>query len=190
MTDQSSGGLPIRIVGGAVYGALAFVASFVAVVALFLKRVNENAQVRLEDLTSGDHVVELAGWIFYNAHTVDVTGTASRAGVGAAAPSYNFVAEPYVADPTTFQAIPAVVLFVAGYLVARRTGFDLDLVSGALAGASVAIGYGALAYAGTTVFAVTTAGVTFAPAMPDALLVAGLAYPAVAGGAAGALRGL
>lgn len=193
MAEESQGGLPIRIIGGAVYGVIAYAVSFGVVVALFLKRVRDRgveAPQILEQLGGEQHFAQFLGWIFYNAHTVDVTGTAARGTLTVETAAINFISEPYVSDTTIFHAIPAVFLFVAGYVVAMRTQHRLNVVTGALAGASVTIGYGALAYAGATAFTVSEMGVTYAPAMPDALFVAGIAYPAIAGGAAGALRGL
>jgi uncharacterized membrane protein YagU involved in acid resistance len=193
MSEESQGGLPIRIIGGAIYGSIAYVVSFGAVVALFLQRARERGvepPKLVRQLDAEEQFVQLLGWIFYNAHTVDVAASATAGTLAVETEAINFVSEPYVSDTTIFHAIPAALLFVAGYVVAMRTPHRLNFVTGALAGASVTIGYGALAYAGATAFEVSTRGVTYAPAMPDALFVAGIAYPAIAGGAAGALRGL
>ena len=192
MSEQSSGGFPVRIIGGAIYGAIAFAGSFLAVVALYLQRARESGAdlpQALEKMEGEEHLPDLAGWIFYNAHTVDVAITVSRFG-GSETQTLNLVGEPWISDTTIFHAIPAGFLFVAGFIVAMRTPHRIDLVSGALAGASVTIGYGALAYFGTTFFSASEMGMAVAPAMPDSLYIVALAYPVVAGGAAGALRGL
>jgi len=192
MSEQSQGGFPVRIIGGAIYGAIAYAVSFVAVVALYFQRVRDSGADLpdiIEQLEGQEHFVDLLGWIFYNAHTVDIAVTAEGFG-GSTSTTLTLVGEPYVSDTTIFHAIPAVALFAAGYVVAMRTPHRLDLVSGAIAGASVTIGYGALAYFGTSLFSATEQGLTVEPAMPAALYVVALAYPAVAGGLGGALKGL
>ena len=123
-----------------------------------------------------------AGFIFYNAHNVAVTAT-----VFGQTQSANYLARGsgFTIPVVVYYLVPALLLVLAGYLVASIVDVGSDLVAGVLAGVSITVGYLVLAIAGTFLFAV-------GPISPDLVMgafVAGLVYPVVFGGIGGALAG-
>lgn len=116
-----------------------------------------------------------SGWLLYNAHFVDI---AVEVGIGRS--RWNFI--DFVDQSSTdilYIVIPGVLL-VAGVALARAVGAR-DAPSGALAGASVIVGYLPLAIIGTFVF--TANG--NAPVLLQATLLAGIVYPVVVGAVGG-----
>lgn len=145
--------------------------------------------------------MEFAGWIFYNAHFVDVVQSSQAKDTGGAGElgieqSSNLLSESATQIPELFYyLVPVAVFTMAGYLLARR--LEPETTGGAvLAGGSVALGYAPLALVGafgfTTSTSVTLAGVEFsvsmAPNLVMAVVVAGLALP-ILFGAIGAILG-
>lgn len=145
--------------------------------------------------------MEFVGWIFYNAHFVDVvqssrardTGNAGELGIEQ---SSNLLSESATQIPElVYYLVPVAVITMAGYLLARR--LEPETTGGAvLAGGSVTLGYAPLSLLGAFVFAtsasVSLAGVEFsvsmAPNLMMAIVVAGLVLP-IFFGAIGAILG-
>ncbi|WP_336037374.1 hypothetical protein [Halobacterium yunchengense] len=172
----------VRLIGGSVYGLIAWAVGFVGVAALFVDRAPDGAlEFPQED---AQFLLDFFAWVFYSAHTVtmEVSG-------GGQSESWPLFEQFLIQDTLTFNAIPAVLLFVAGYVVAMRVPRTLTAVEGAVAGASVAIGYAVLTFVGVSYFAQTTAGVTYGPPMVDSMLYMGVGYPVVFGGLGGFLQG-
>ena len=122
---------------------------------------------------------KVVGWVFYNAHFVD---TAAGGGAGSAVGGDGgFTALLYV--------VPPLVLLAAGLAVGRAAG-NGDAATGALAGASVLLGYLPLSVLGTFLFEATLAGTTVGPSLLPAILLAGVLYPAAFGAAGAGLAAL
>lgn len=122
------------------------------------------------------------GWLFYNAHFVDTRieamGTQSE----------NFIAASDGGTIALLYLVPVVLLLAAGVLLARTSDAD-EPADGAVAGASVAVGYFPLALAGAFLFSYDG---SIAPTIVTAVLLAGLVYPlalGAVGGAAGSALG-
>jgi hypothetical protein len=182
------------VIEGAVYGAVTYVLNFAVVFALFFYEMDERG-ANLQD--SPTELYELAGWVFYGGHRVEMTSPF-------ASESFNYLEQLYSGSVSTtvpklaFYVIPALGLLLAGRAVASRAtsrrATDADKVK---AGATVAIGYAALAVAGAaTVFSVDVSGFAFAlqqasgsikPEMQSTVIFMGIAYPIVAGGLGGYL---
>ena len=191
-TEQSTreeprrGGLPTPVVG-LFGGALAFCLSFVGVAGLLFYESAANAEVLAA--TPNDLLLRV-GWLTYNAHQVPVAvaveGGASENLLRAA---YGSVTGPTTVPEVTYYLLPAVVLFLAGYVVGRgpapgRPG------RGAVRGASLGVGYGLLASVGAaSVFRYTTVDTPIGPPLGTTVLVMGVVYPVVAGGLGGAVGG-
>lgn len=123
----------------------------------------------------GDWV--FAGWLFYNAHFVDIS---VPSGFGRS--RWNFI--DFVAQSSTdilYIVIPGILL-VAGVALARIAGAT-NAGDGAVAGAMVTIGYLPLAVIGVFVFQSNDA----APVLLQAVLLAGIVYPVVVGAVAGGI---
>lgn len=173
----------VRIIGGSIYGIIAWGVGFVAVAGLFLDRVQTDALNFQEE--GFDMFVDFLAWVFYGSHTVDTQISAAGR-----SQTMNVFQEFVIRDTTLFHAVPAVLLFVSGYIVATRVPRDLDAVEGAVAGASVAVGYAVVTFVGVSYFSHTTGGVTYGPPMVNSMLFMGVGYPVLFGGAGGLLKGM
>ncbi|WP_231554255.1 hypothetical protein [Halobellus rufus] len=90
------------------------------------------------------------------------------------------------AFPSALFVVPPLVLVIAGALVAVA-GRSESPLSGAVAGASVALGYLPLAVAGAFAFSISVGDSSAGPTLVTAILLAGLVYPLAFGGVGGAL---
>ncbi|WP_121820082.1 hypothetical protein [Halostella salina] len=169
-----------RPVGGLIYGVIGFVAAFVVTVVYFFYRIDEITGGTVDSVLPDDPVA--LGWPFYNAHKVDITTS-----VGST--SINYLEEIPQLDPLVFNAIPAVILFLAGFAVARRVQEPLSDEANAVAGASVAVGYVPVLAAGTVAFTVEEAGVSIGPELGLSLVLWGLLFSAGFGAIGGYLGG-
>ena len=173
----------VRPIGGSVYGVITWAIGFVAVGALFADRAPDNA-LNFPQQEAG-FVADFFAWVFYSAHTV--TMQVSGGGQSEAWPLFE---QFLIQDTLVFNAIPAALLFVAGYVVAMRVPRTLSSVEGVIAGASVAIGYGVVTFVGVSFFAHTVSGATYGPPMTAAMLYMGVGYPVAFGGLGGLLQGM
>lgn len=181
----------LRPLGGLIYGVIAFVVVAVGTNLLFFQRLSQRSvEPPLPFDTSSlqpQELVSLLGWVVYNAHTIAIEPASARA---SSEISINFVRPVYVGDTLLFHVLPAVVLVLAGAVVTRRArGVSGTSPAGAVAGASVTVGYLAAVVAGTFVFGQTVAGASWEVPLVQSALVAGLAYPVVAGALGGFLGG-
>jgi hypothetical protein len=85
-----------------------------------------------------------------------------------------------------YHLISVVVLFVGGYAIVRSADAR-ELKDGAIAGATVALGAVVLAPVGTFVFSFSSGGVTTSPTLVEGVLLAGVVFPGLLGGAGGAV---
>jgi len=182
----------LRPLGGLVYGVIAYVVGFVVTVALFAWAVAQKGGVTLGDVTAGgtiegsvESVLAVLGWLFFSVHGVTIRR--QRGGESVVVDVFGVLR---IDQPVLFRLVPAVLLFLAGFVVAHRVSGALSLPASALAGASVVVGYGLLVALGTVAFAVEFGGVRYQPVQSTAILLAGLAYPLACGGAGGLVRGL
>ena len=177
----------IRVVGGLIYGAIAFLVAFVATIGFFIFRLSEINETGFQlARLFPEEQIEALGWVFYNAHTVDITVSTAN---GAMGETINYLEAIPQLNTTVFYAIPAVLLFLAGYVVASRVRDSLSGGTAIAAGASVAIGYVPLFVAGTFVLKIESFGATAGPQLGAPLLVAGTLFAVVCGGVGGLLGG-
>jgi hypothetical protein len=123
---------------------------------------------------------QAVGWLFYNAHFVAVTYPT----LGGGRVSMNLIADGNA--PTLLYLLPPVVLVAVGFVLARSAGAR-DLDSGAIAGASLVLGYVVFAVLGLVAFRYSAAGSTMHPEYSVGVLLAGVFHPVVFGGIGGAL---
>lgn len=139
----------------------------------------------------------LVAWLYHDLHAVDLGGTVSAEGGGQSA-SYDVVVE-YGPDAFLY-AVPPLALAVGGFLVARYLGYCVE-GRAAKAGASVALGYAALAGASALLLAWEASATTqeggqavtyafeYGPDPVSAVLFAGLLYPVAFGAVGGYVAG-
>lgn len=174
----------LRPVGGLIYGVIAFVVSFVATTAYFFYRLDDITDGNIDRVLPGEP--EALGWGFYNVHRTDITASAG----GETIESINYFDLVDQLDPAVFYVVVAVVLLLAGYVVASRVPDTLSEQEAVLAGASLAVGYLPLLAAGTFLFEAEEAGVTAGPELGVTLVLWGLLYTVVCGGLGGYLSRL
>lgn len=129
----------------------------------------------LNELGGGGATWKLVGWLFFNAHFVDVVFDAPVLGVRA----LDLIAQ-YGGPSTYLYAVPPAFLLAAGLLVGYRTGSE-GLGDAAVTGFLLVPGYLLLSVAGALLFAVGGGDATAAPDLVTAALLAGLVYPALFG---------
>jgi hypothetical protein len=172
-------------------GAIAGFASFVVgyTVTLVVVAVGES-----DELT--EYLPQGAGWIYYNAQFASLEVTEQLAGqsgtrVGSylTGTSMSGRAVGSVDVPTVlYHLIPVVVLVGAGFVLARYVEAR-DSQTGAIAGATLAVGTVLPALLGTFLFSfeLTSFGFTFTacPVLIESVIFVGLLYPAVFGAIGG-----
>lgn len=171
-------------VESAVAGLAAWLLSYVFTYLIVSTEIESSPLNRLVEFFEGESATyELVGWVFYNAHLVDVSYT----GLGPLAPPGNFVG----GDGFTplLYVVPPALLIVAGVAIGRYTGVT-EPNAGALAGALITPGYLVLSIVGTFLFTVEVGGASGAPDLVPAVLVAGVIYPVVFGAVGGVIAAL
>ena len=181
-SDRTSG-----IVGGAAAGAVAYLLGYLVV------HVTQGDRIEAElsginffaDLFGGDPIStwQAAGWMFYNAHFVDVDAPSLIGG----AQSANLLSQGE--GGSMLFVLPPLLLVVAGLVVGRIAGAS-EPVDGARAGAFVLAGYLPLAVIGAFLFRYAVGDGTVAPDLVTAALLAGAVYPAVFGAIGGTVSSL
>ena len=168
----------IPVSAGAVAGVVAWLVGYLLTYVVTIGRIEESfAAQGLQLLTDEAAEWRLVGWLFYNAHWVDVRiprGPFTPANVNVLA-----------ADDGTLSAlylVPPALLVAAGVLVTwhRRT----ELRGGAdavLSGVTVLAGYLPLTIAGVVATTVTVGGETIRPDLVTATFLAGVVYPTLFG---------
>jgi len=169
---------------GAAAGAAAYALGYL------VTYVWQSASVR-ESLRGLNFVVELfggdpipawkaVGWLFYNAHFAAFTNPTIAGGRA----STNLIASGDA--PALLYAVPVLLLVGAGAAVARLDD-PPEPDDGALAGATVAVGYLLLALVGVVAFRATRGDATIAVDPVTGVLLAGVVYPLLFGAVGGVL---
>ncbi|WMT09944.1 hypothetical protein NP511_10010 [Natrinema thermotolerans] len=187
----------IRPIGGIIYGILSFITVFIITTGYFTYRIFDAAETE-PDLEEVFPVPEFVGYPFYNAHRVN-TPIEFNAGGGfgsqTVADGYFDLFNQLTAvgapefNPLVFNAIPAAILFLTGYVIAGRAGSSLSAESSAAAGASVAVGYLPLFVLGTFVLSVEDPEIVAGPELGLGLLFFGALFTVGFGGLGGYVRG-
>lgn len=173
-----------NLLGGALVGAGAYLAGYVLTY-LFVIVDGVESQGEIETWKA-------VGWVFYNAHNVDVAFVGS-AGDASVTESFTLFEEgagnlASTVPQIVYFVVPVVVLAAAGYVAYQRADTDgLEAAQAAAVGATVLVGYLALVVLGRFLFEATGsflgADLAIAPELGTAVILAGIAYPLVLGGA-------
>ena len=179
-STSNTDSLPFAV--GAGFGAAGWILGYVVAYLLVATDIESSPLNRLIEFFGGDSATyELVGWVFYNAHLVDISYT----GVGVFTPPRSFIGGE---DGFTvlLYLIPPALLVIAGLAVGRYQG-AAEPTQGAIAGALVTPGYLVLSIVGAFLFTVSVGDASGAPDLIPAVLVAGLVYPTVFGALGGVL---
>ena len=171
---------PRSIATGSLIGTLPWLAGYAITYLLVAPNLRDSPLNRIiETLDGAPATHELVGWVFYNAHFVDVVldipilGSQTTAYIGG---DNGFT--------TALYLVPVVLLVVAGALGARQQAAT-DPASGGLAGLTLLPGYLLLTVVGGLLFEITVGGATGGPDLTAAIILAGVIYPAACAGIGG-----
>lgn len=173
--QQQRGQTSVPLQQGALYGAGAFVAGYVVTYLLMMIEVSTDTV---------DSTFEFAGWLFFNAQFVRIEGN----GPGTFDVLAILAAADEIGLPSLlFTAVVALVVFAAGYLLARSFHYpDMTADEGTVYGASIVVGYLPLAFLGALLFEASESGVPGGtPDIFAAVLLAGIVFPAIVGALGG-----
>jgi hypothetical protein len=170
-----------RLLPGALSGAGAYLLGYLLVYVVAAGRVGDSITGQVLEAT-GEGTWKAVGWLFYNAHFVDTVGTFSGFGIEVTR-SVNLVGDGF--SPVLFL-LPPGLLLAAGVAATRAAGIPDDAGDAAAAGGAVVLGYLPPAVLGAVVVGVSGDAGSLGPALPSAVLLAGVVYP-VAFGALGGL---
>ncbi|MGQ3328222.1 transporter [Halorubrum sp. FL23] len=177
------------IVGGAAAGAVAYVLGYLVVYVTQGDQIEEGLSGInfFADLFGGGPIStwQATGWMFYNAHFVDISVPSLIGG----AQSANLISQAEGGSLALLFVVPPLLLVVAGVVAGRAAGAS-DPADGAKAGAFVLAGYLPLAVIGAFLFRYAVGDGTVAPDLVTAVLLAGAVYPAVFGAIGGAAASL
>lgn len=181
MDDLSVTELPWGI--GGIVGAVAWILTYLTSYALVVTELEVLADAMPGDL-AGEMPggADLAGWVFYNAHSVDVVLSDIPV---AGDHSMTFVGGTTGVTPL-MMVVPPAVLTAAGITMAKLHGIE-DPKRGALWGLTIVPAYLALTAVGTVVFTTTVVDVSAGPPLVESLLIAGILYPTLFGTAGAAV---
>lgn len=177
-TDENSR----PFVESAVGGVAAWLFGYVFTYLLVATDIESSPLNQLVELFEGDSATyELVGWVFYNAHLVEI----SYSGISLFSPPRNFVGGE---DGFTvvLYLVPPALLLIGGLAMGRYSGVT-EPNEGAIAGALVTPGYLILSVVGVFLFEVSVGGASGAPDLIPAVAVAGLVYPVVFGALGGVI---
>ena len=167
-------------------GLLAWIGGYLSTYLVVAPNVRDSGLNRLIEALDGEPATyELVGWVFYNAHLVDVViedipliGTQSTSYIGG---EDGFTVLLYL--------VPVALLFAVGLAAARYWQVDTP-TEGASLGALLMPGYLLATVAGVLVVEVSVGSATGGPDLLAAVVLAGIVYPLVCGGLGGAVGGL
>ncbi len=169
-------------VESAAAGVVAWLVGYLFTYLLVATDIETSPLNRLVELFEGDSATyELVGWVFYNAHLVDI----SYEGVSIFTPPRSFIGGE---DGFTvlLYLVPPALLLIVGLAIGRYRGVT-EPNDGAITGALVTPGYLILSVVGVFLFTVSVGGASGAPDLIPAIAVAGLVYPVVFGALGGVL---
>lgn len=171
------------VVLGAVSGLAAWLLGYALTFLVAGADVQDSVAQRFIEAVEGEPATyEIVGWVFYNAHFVDTVFT----GV----PAIGGFTTNAIGGEDGFSALlylfPIGLLLAAGLAVGQYRNVD-STTEGLLAGLTVVPGYLVLVIAGVFLFEVSIAGATARPELAEAIVLAGIVYPAIFGGAGGVL---
>ncbi len=171
------------VVMGGLLGILAWLAGYAATHLFTYRDVQDTAVHQAHEFLEGEVPTgELVGWAFYNAHFVSVE-IRNLPLVGRM--SIDLIGADGGLSPVLY-GVPLVSLFLAGVVAVAVRGVN-DPVIGTATGAAILPGYLLCCLAGVWLFSLSVGDVRGGPQLLPAIVVAGIAYPIVAGGIGGAV---
>ena len=177
---------PIPIGLGAIVGAGAWVAGYLLSYLFASGEVRDNVGLQVFQFTLEVDEPTFAGWVFYNAHSVDIAFPGGPGGTT----GQNFIAVA-TGPLEVLYLLPPLLLVAAGGLVTWRRREHLQTATDAfVSGTTVVVGYLPLSALAVVVFTAEVGGETIRPDPVTAFVFAGVVYPVVLGAIGGLLVAL
>lgn len=167
---------------GGVTGLAAWVIGYVFTYVIAAPDLQDTLGRVIEAIQGEPATYNMVGWVFYNAHFVQTVTT----GIPFLSPSSTSFIGGENGFPPLLYVLPVALLLAAGIAMARLHGAS-DFGDGVIAGLLVVPGYLVASIAGALLLGIDIGDVTIAPDLMTAIVLAGIAYPVVLGGAGGAL---
>lgn len=178
------GRLPLVV--GAVAGIVAWLVGYALTFLAVGSEIQDSAAQRFVEAVQGEPATyEMVGWVFYNAHLVDTVYTDVPA-IGELTTSAIGGEEGF---SVLLYLIPVGLLLAAGLAVSRMQGVE-SAENGVLVGVTIVPGYLLLSIVGLFLFEVSVGAATGGPGRIEAVVLAGIVYPAAFAGAGGVLAAL
>lgn len=159
---------------GWVVGVLAWTFSYAVTFFLYRSEIEGTIVSQAVDTS------QIVGLLFFNAHTVPAELVHPYD-----LSTHNFLAAG-AASPILY-VLPPIVLTLAGLFIAFRVESTRQFGRNIQAGSTIVVGYAVCSLLGVIVFTATSGDTQFRPALPGALLLAGILYPLVFGALGGAI---
>lgn len=174
---------------GVLLGAVAYVVGYI-VTYLFVALSSDDRSLGILSALTDISQFDLTGWMFYNAHFVDVTAS-TRAGGRSQSESTNMLSEATdlaVPEPIWYL-VPIVLLILSGFVVALTISRTDQTTKAVSAGATIFAGYFPLSVLGLFLFGTSMdfstfgqrATVTIGPNKVLGIALAGFAFPVICG---------
>ncbi|TQQ82880.1 hypothetical protein EGH24_05420 [Halonotius terrestris] len=171
---------PRSIATGSLVGTLSWLVGYAITYLLIAPNLRESPLNRIiETLDGAPATHELVGWVFFNAHFVDIVlnipilGSQTTGYIGG---DNGFT--------TALYLVPMLSLLVGGALVARQQDATAP-VSGGVAGLTLLPGYLVVTILGGLLVEISVSGATGGPDLTAAVILAGILYPTVFAGIGG-----
>jgi len=166
-------------------GLAAWLGGYLATYLVVAPNSRDSGLNRLIEALDGEPATyELVGWVFYNAHLVET--------VVEDVPLIGTRSTSYIGGDDGFSVllylIPVALLFAVGLALARYWRAETP-TEGAKIGALVTPGYLLASVGGVLLVEISVGGATGGPDLLAAVVLAGIGYPLVCGGAGGAVGG-
>lgn len=174
----------------ATYGAITAIIGYVITFIVKYSASRQYVATIPDSIPSAPTAWQVVGWIYLRMHTVETRATVSGSEQSPPTIPINITASGSILWESWLLLIPPLLLVIAGYALARDQNAT-NATQGPRKGATLVVGYLPIMALGAffTQWDIPL-GVRFGPDLSDAVLIAGIAYPAIAGAIGGLLYSL
>lgn len=174
----------------AMYGAITAIIGYVITFIVKYSASRQYVATIPDSIPSAPTAWQVVGWIYLRMHTVETRATVTGSDQSPPTIPIDITASGSILWDSWLLIIPPLLLVIAGYALARDQD-AIDVTQGPRKGATLVVGYLPIMALGAffTQWDIPL-GVRFGPDLSDAVLIAGIAYPTIAGAIGGLLYSL
>lgn len=183
---------------GALLGSVAYLFGYV-VTYILVQLSSDSADLQVLSFLGEISQFDFTGWMFYNAHFVELTATTSAGGLSQSESTNMLLEANDLVVPKLFwHLVPIVFLVLAGFIVAMTISQSNQTRKAVAAGSTVFVGYLPVSIVGLFLFGTSfdfatfgqRATVTIGPNKALGILFAGIMFPVLLGMLGGLLASL